>query len=76
MERMELHIHLGRRKRCGHRVQGRHLRQTPDAVGGAASQLGARALGLAKKAEPTYEKPVVRISGPPSVTPDETGLER
>jgi transposase len=46
-ERIELHIHVGRCKRCGQRVQGRHPRQTSDAVGSAASQLGARAIGLA-----------------------------
>ena len=32
---------------CGRRVQGRHPRQTSDALGGAASQLGARAVALA-----------------------------
>ena len=42
VERIELHIHVGRCKRCGQRVQGRHPRQTSDAVGSAASQLGAR----------------------------------
>jgi transposase len=47
VERIELHIHVGRCKRCGQRVQGRHPRQTSDAVGSAASQLGARAIGLA-----------------------------
>ena len=47
VERTEFHIHVGRCKRCGERVQGRHPRQTSDAVGGAASQLGARAVALA-----------------------------
>src|SRR5208283_1477422 len=47
VERIEFHIHFGRCKGCGRRVQGRHPRQTSDAVGGAASQLGARAVALA-----------------------------
>ncbi len=47
VERILFHIHLGRCQRCGRRVQGRHPRQTSDAVGGAASQLGARAVALA-----------------------------
>jgi transposase len=46
-ERIEFRIHVGRCKRCGKRVQGRHPRQTSDAVGSAASQLGARAVALA-----------------------------
>ena len=47
VERIEFHIHVGRCKHCGRRVQGRHPRQTSDAVGSAASQLGARAVALA-----------------------------
>ena len=47
VERIEFRIHVGRCKRCGRRVQGRHPHQTSDAVGGAASQLGARAVALA-----------------------------
>jgi transposase len=47
VERIRFHIHVGRCKRCGQRVQGRHPRQTSDAVGSAASQLGARAVALA-----------------------------
>jgi transposase len=47
VERIEFRIHVGRCKRCGKRVQGRHPRQTSDAVGSAASQLGARAVALA-----------------------------
>ena len=47
VERIEFRIHVGRCKRCGERVQGRHPRQTSDAVGGAAAQLGARAVALA-----------------------------
>jgi len=33
-------IHVGRCRRCGRRLQGRHLRQTSNATGAAASQLG------------------------------------
>jgi len=47
VERIQFLIHCGRCQRCGRRVQGRHPRQTSDAVGGAASQLGARAVALA-----------------------------
>jgi len=34
-------------RRCRRRVQGRHPRQSSDAIGSAASQLGPRALALA-----------------------------
>jgi transposase len=47
VERIEFHIHVGRCKRCGQRVRGRHPRQSSDAVGSAASQLGPRAVALA-----------------------------
>lgn len=40
-------IHIGCCQRCGRRAQGRHPRQTSDALGAAASQLGPRALALA-----------------------------
>jgi hypothetical protein len=46
-ERIEFRIHVGRCKRCGRRVQGRHPRQAWDAVGSAASQLGPRAVAPA-----------------------------
>jgi transposase len=47
VEPIEFRIHVGRCRACGARVQGRHRRQTSDAVGGAASQLGPRAIALA-----------------------------
>ncbi len=47
VERIEFRIHVGHCRQCGRRVQGRHPRQTSQAVGSAASQLGARALALA-----------------------------
>jgi transposase len=47
VERIEFRIQVGRCRYCRRRVQGRHPRQTSDAVGSAASQLGPRALALA-----------------------------
>src|SRR5271157_4078207 len=47
VERIRFRIHVGRCRRCGQRVQGRHPRQSSAAVGSAASQLGARAVALA-----------------------------
>jgi transposase len=47
VEQIEFRIHVGRCRKCRRRVQARHPRQTSDAIGGAASQLGPRALGLA-----------------------------
>ena len=47
VEHIEFRIHLGRCRRCRRPLQGRHPRQTSDAIGGAASQLGARAMALA-----------------------------
>jgi transposase len=36
----QFHVHVGRCRRCGRRVRGRHPLQTSDAVGAAAAQLG------------------------------------
>jgi transposase len=47
VERIEFRIHVGQCQHCGGRVQGRHRRQTSDAIGSAASQLGPRAVALA-----------------------------
>jgi transposase len=47
VERIEFRIHVGRCGHCRRRVQRRHPRQTSDALGSAASQLGPRALALA-----------------------------
>jgi len=47
VERIEFRISVGRCRRCRRRVQGRHPRQTSDAIGSASSQLGPRALALA-----------------------------
>ncbi|PYR22759.1 MAG: IS66 family transposase [Acidobacteria bacterium] len=40
-------VHIGRCRRCGRRLQGRHPLQTSDAVGAAAVQLGPQALAVA-----------------------------
>ena len=40
-------IHVGNCHKCGKRVQGRDPKQTSDAVGAAASQIGPEALSLA-----------------------------
>jgi transposase len=40
-------VHIGRCRRCGRRVQGRHPLQTSDALGAAAVQLGPDAVATA-----------------------------
>jgi transposase len=40
-------VPIGRCRRCGRRVHGRHAHQTSDALGAAASQVGPHALALA-----------------------------
>lgn len=40
-------VHVGTCHRCGRRVQGRHPRQTSDALGAAANQIGPRTLAVA-----------------------------
>jgi len=47
VERIRFRVHLGCCQQCGQPVQGRHPRQTSDASGAAASQLGPRAVALA-----------------------------
>ena len=44
VERIEFRIQVGRCRCCQRRVQGRHPRQISNAIGGAASPLGPRAL--------------------------------
>ncbi len=41
--RRRFHVHVGRCRACGTRVQGRHDLQTSDALGAAASQVGPAA---------------------------------
>ena len=40
-------VHVGRCRRCGRRVQGRHPLQTSDALGAAAVQMGPDAVATA-----------------------------
>jgi len=40
-------VHIGRCRKCGRRVQGRHPLQTSDALGAAAVQIGPEALATA-----------------------------
>jgi transposase len=40
-------VHVGNCAKCGRRIQGRDSRQTSDAIGAAASQVGPEALSLA-----------------------------
>jgi len=47
VERTEFRLHVGRCAQCGKRVQGRHERQSSDAVGSAGVGIGPRALALA-----------------------------
>ena len=42
-----IRVHIGHCVACGTRVQGRHPRQTSDALGAAAAQLGPDAIALA-----------------------------
>jgi transposase len=47
VHRIRFRVHVGRCQHCGRRLQGRHPRQTSDALGSAASQLGPRTVALA-----------------------------
>jgi transposase len=64
--RRRFHIHIGRCRACGRRVQGRHPLQTSDALGAAQSQLGPEAqavvVQLNKEAGLSYGK-VARVLG-------------
>lgn len=44
---LRVRVQIGACRQCGRRVQGRDPRQTSDALGAAASQLGPRAVALA-----------------------------
>jgi|SRR5579871_2078346 len=47
VERLAFGVGMGQCQRCGRRIQGRHPRQTSEALGAAASQLGPRAVAIA-----------------------------
>jgi transposase len=42
----QFNVHVGHCTECGRRAQGRHPKQTSDALGAAASQVGPRAVAL------------------------------
>jgi len=56
------HIHIGRCRRCGRRVQGRDARQTSTALGAAASQVGPRALAWAAWLHTGLGVPVAKVA--------------
>src|SRR5437660_2316190 len=47
VERVAFRVAVGQCQQCGRRIQGRHARQTSEALGAAASQLGPRAIAIA-----------------------------
>jgi len=47
-------LHVGHCRRCGRRVQPRHEKQTSDALGAAASQLGPNAQAMTAILKPTF----------------------
>jgi transposase len=58
----QFNVAVGRCRRCGRRVQGRHPLQTSDALGAAASQLGPRALALAADLHTGLGLPLGKVS--------------
>jgi transposase len=56
------HIHIGRCTQCRRRVQGRHPRQTSDALGAAAVQLGPQAVAFAVLLNKRYGLPYGKIA--------------
>lgn len=59
---IQFNVPVGRCRRCGGRVQGRHPRQTSDALGAAASQLGPHALALAADLNKRLGVPFGKVS--------------
>jgi len=59
----QFNVHIGRCGNCGRRVQGRHPRQTSDALGAAASQLGPRAVILAAELHKEMGVPLGKVRG-------------
>src|SRR5258708_8323587 len=57
VECIEFRIHVGCCRHCRRRVQGRHPRQTSDASGSSASQLGPRPLALPTQLNKGFEPP-------------------
>jgi transposase len=55
-------VAVGRCQRCRRRVQGRHPRQTSDALGAAACQVGPRALALAAHLNKELGLPLTKVA--------------
>jgi transposase len=62
VERIRFRVHVGCCQQCGRPLQGRHPRQTSDASGAAASQLGPRAVALATQLNKGLELPYGKTS--------------
>jgi len=60
---IQFNVHQGMCDHCGRRVQGRHARQTSDALGAAANQIGPTALALAGQLNKELGVPHGRIQG-------------
>ena len=59
---IQFNVGVGRCRRCHRRLQGRHPRQTSEALGAAASQLGPRALALAAHLHTGLGLPLGKVS--------------
>jgi transposase len=55
-------VAVGRCRRCGRAAQGRHPKQTSNALGAAASQLGPRALAVAAELHTCFGLPLGKVS--------------
>jgi transposase len=58
----EFRVHVGRCRGCGQRVQGRDSRQSSDAGGAAAAQVGPRALALAAELNKGFGLPYGKVA--------------
>ncbi len=58
----EFQIAIGRCRQCGRRVQGRHPRQTSDALGAAGHQIGPQALALTATLHTALGVPYAKIA--------------
>ena len=57
----QFQVHVGHCQQCGRRLQGRHPRQTSNALGAAASQLGPRALAVAADLHKGLGLPLAKV---------------
>jgi len=57
----QFQVHVGHCQQCGRRLQGRHPRQTSNALGAAASQLGPRALAVAADLHTGLGLPLAKV---------------